>query len=281
MQQIYSDPGTPSPAAFMARAPKPFGGNTPWAEMYGLDLRRIVVDYAAHSPRSLQKELGPSEIGTPCDRQIVGKLAGIERTNHIVDPWASIVGIALHSWFAKAFEWDNQRLDYLRWLVEFRVHAHEDHPGTGDLYDFLHEAVVDHKNLGDTPMNHLRQSGPPLRYYRQLLTYARGFRIMGLPVRRVVLVAWPRTKSSLATTYVHEIPLGPEHDAELDAVFDRMKILKAMAELVREGVMSIHDIIPTPSDDECYFCPLFRADVLTDPTATGCAGHHLIEGRAK
>jgi hypothetical protein len=276
---IFDEPGAPSPAEFMSRAPRPFAGNTPWAEQYALDLRRVVVDHAAHSPRSLQKELGPSEIGTPCDRQVVGKLAGIERTNHIVDPWASIVGTALHAWFAKAFDWDNERLGYLRWLTEFRVHPHPDHPGTGDLYDFNHRAVVDHKNFGDTSMNHLRKVGMPIRYYIQLLLYALGFRNMGLPVDRVVLVAWPRTKSSLDTTYVHETVLLPEHDDIIKATFERMKTRKALAELVSAGILTLNDIVPTPSDEECYLCPFYRADVLTDPHARGCAGHHLIEGR--
>jgi hypothetical protein len=278
---VSDSPDAPSPAAFMSKAPKPFNGNTPWAQVYALDLRRIVVDYAAHAPRSLQKALGPSEIGTPCDRQVVGKLADIEPTNHIVDPWPSIVGTALHTWFAGAFSWDNERSGYFRWLCEFRVHPHPDHPGTGDLYDFYQTAVVDHKNLGDTPMAYLRNVGMPIRYLIQLLAYARGFRLMGLPVIRVVLVAWPRTKSSLDTTYVYEIPLTPEHDTMLDAAFERMRVRKVFAELVRQGVLTLNDIVPTPSDEECYHCPFYRADVLTDPTATGCAGHHLIPGRMK
>jgi hypothetical protein len=271
----------PAPADFMARAPKPFSGNTAWAESYALALRRVVVDYANHSPRSLQKELGPSEIGTLCDRQVVGKLAGIERTNHIVDPWASIVGTALHAWFAQAFDWDNRYHNYVRWLTEFRVHPHPDHPGTGDLYDFTEEAVVDHKNLGDTPMKHLRNHGPVRRYFVQKLAYAKGFRLMGLPVRRTVLVAWPRTKSSLDTTFVHEHTLTPADDVLLDDVFTWMQVRKALATAVRDGVLSLNDITPTPDDEECYFCPFYRADVLTDPNATGCAGHHLIAGRVK
>jgi hypothetical protein len=270
-----------SPADFMARAPKPFAGNSAWAEAYALVLRRVVVDYAAHAPRTLQKTLGPSEIGTPCDRQVVGKLAGLPHTNHIVDPWASIVGTALHAWFADAFRWDNEFHNYVRWLAEFRVRPHPDHPGTGDLYDFTEQAAVDHKNLGETTMKYLRDKGPPRKYFVQLLAYARGFRLMGLPVRRIVIVAWPRTKSRLDTTYVYEHLLTPEDDVLLDEVFMWMQVRDAMAEGIRQRKISFNDIHAVPDDEDCYFCPFYRADVLTDPTATGCAGHHLLPGRMK
>jgi hypothetical protein len=54
-----------------------------------------------------------------------------------------------------------------------------------------------------------------------------------------------------------------------------------MAKGVRDGLISINDITPTPSDTWCVYCPLFRVDVLTDPSAVGCAGHHLLPGRMK
>jgi hypothetical protein len=271
--------GRPTPQAFMAMAPSPPGSNTIWGSEYGLTLRKVVIEHAAHAPRTLQKQLGPSEIGAPCDRQVVGKLASQSRTNHIVDPWASIVGTAIHKWLAEAFEGDNERSNYARWLAEFRVHPHEDHPGTGDLYDFWEQAVTDHKGLGTTTLDELRKDGPTVRYFIQLLAYARGFRLMGLPVRRIVLVAWPRTRSRLDKMYVWDHELTPDDDPVLDEVFERMKIRKILADLVIAGRLTFKDIPPTPDDRECYFCPFFRADVLHNPSAFGCAGHHLLPGR--
>lgn len=279
MPTPLTTPSPISPVTFMSRAVKPLNSNTEWGSRYAGTLRRIVYEHAAQSPRTLQKTLGPSEIGTPCDRQVVAKLADIEATNHIVDPWASIVGTAIHAWLAEAFNGDNQRYNYVRWLAEFRVHPHPDHPGTGDLYDFHEQAVVDHKGLGDTTLNALRAKGPPQRYYVQKIAYARGFKLMGLPVKRTVLVAWPRTKSTLGNLYTYDHPLTADDDLFLDQVFQRTAIRKAMAAGVRSGQITLNDITPTPSDEECYFCPFFRADVLHDPTATGCAGHHLLPGR--
>lgn len=279
MPTPLTTPSPISPVTFMSRAVKPLNSNTEWGSRYAGTLRRIVYEHAAQSPRTLQKTLGPSEIGHQCDRHIVAKLAGIEATNHIVDPWASIVGIALHAWEAEALRGDNERYNYVRWLAEFRVHPHPDHPGTGDAYDFFETCCVDWKNLGDTTLNELRTKGPPQHYYIQLLAYAHGFRLMGLPVKRVVIAAMPRTKSTLDNMYVWEHELTPNDDVLLTNTFQITAIRKAMAEGIRSGQLTINDITPTPSDSTCIFCPIFRSDVIHDPTATGCAGHHLLPGR--
>jgi hypothetical protein len=44
-----------------------------------------------------------------------------------------------------------------------------------------------------------------------------------------------------------------------------------MAELVRNKQLSIMDIEPTPSDDGCYFCPLYRPQSAYDGKY-GCPG---------
>src|SRR4051812_13516148 len=88
---------------FMQAAPASLGGNSPWASRYAAELRRVVVEQANSSARTLQRHLGPSELGHPCDRQVVGKLAGLPTTNHVVDPWPSVLGTATHAWLAEAF----------------------------------------------------------------------------------------------------------------------------------------------------------------------------------
>src|SRR5437588_2290578 len=151
-----------SPAEFMSAAPAPLSGNTPWASRYADELRRVVVTHAARAPRSLQRHLGPSELGTPCDRQVAGKLAGLPTTNHVADPWPSVVGTAVHVWLAEAFAADNLRRNLLRWAPEVRVSPTDAHPGTADLYDAVEAAVVDHKVLGENSMRKVQSAdGPP------------------------------------------------------------------------------------------------------------------------
>jgi hypothetical protein len=257
---------------FMSAAPARLEGNTPWASRYAGELRRVVVEQANGSARNLQRHLGPSELGVPCDRQVVGKLAGLPVTNHVVDPWPSIVGTALHAWLADAFTAANAGLDFPRWLAEQRVTPHPDHSGTADLYDAKEFAVVDHKCLGESSMAKVRsKSGPPIKYVIQLLLYGKGYRNLGLPVTRVALAAYPRTAASLDGLYVWERATGPQDDALIDEVFRLTDRRKAMAEEVLSGRQLITDIPTAPDDDECFFCPFYRPQSKRD-NGPGCPG---------
>lgn len=262
---------TISAAEFMAAAPVSPGGNTPWASRYAADLRRVVTEQARGSARNLQVHLGPSELGTPCDRQVVGKLAGEPVTNHVVDPWPSIVGTAVHAWLAAAFIADNAA-NGARWLAEQRVIPHPDHSGTADLYDANERAVVDHKILGESPMAKVRSpKGPSLRYQIQLLLYGKGYRVLGLPVTRVVLAAYPRTAASLDGLYVWERATGPQDDQLIEEVFRLTDKRKALAAQIADGSLTIDQIETTPDADECYFCEFYRPQSKRD-NGPGCPG---------
>jgi hypothetical protein len=261
-----------SVAEFMSAAPARLEGNTPWAGRYAGELRRVVHEQANGSARTLQRHLGPSELGVPCDRQVVGKLAGLPVTNHVADPWPSIVGTAVHAWLADAFTADNVRTGRERWLAEQRVVPHPDHSGTGDLYDADEAAVVDHKVLGESSMAKIRSpKGPPIKYVIQLLLYGKGFRVMGLPVTRVALAAYPRTAASLDGLYVWERATGPQDDALIEEVFKLTDRRKAMAEELLSGKRQFTDIPLATDDDECFFCPFYRPQSKRD-NGPGCPG---------
>jgi hypothetical protein len=256
----------------MSAAPARLEGNTAWASRYAGELRRVVHEQASGSARNLQRHLGPSELGVPCDRQVVGKLAGMPVTNHVADPWPSIVGTAVHAWLADAFTAANAGLDFPRWLAEQKVVPHPDHSGTGDLYDALETAVVDHKILGESSMAKVRSaSGPSIKYVIQLILYGKGFRLMGLPVTRVALAAYPRTAASLDGLYVWERATGPQDDALIEEVFRLTARRKAMAEEVISGLKTFTDIPLSTDDDECFFCPFYRPQSKRD-NGPGCPG---------
>src|ERR1700722_13563414 len=80
----------------MMGVPKSSHGSDPWAEQYGREMKQLLRDYAARFPRSLQKHLGPSELGEKCDRQVVMKMAGLTSVNTVSDPWASFMGTSGH-----------------------------------------------------------------------------------------------------------------------------------------------------------------------------------------
>lgn len=262
-------------AEFMKAAPKPLNGNSPWASRYAAEIRRVVNVTAADSPRSQQVHLGPSEIGHVCSRQVAGKLAGIPRTNHVMDPWPSIVGTAVHAWLEKAFRAENDRLGRIRWVPEARVTPIDGHAGTADLYDADEQAVDDHKCLGESSLAKIRSTaGPPQHYIVQLLLYARGYRRLGLPVRRVALLAYPRTQASLDGLYVWDRPYTPVDDELLDEVVAQLDIRKQWAAALIAGTAQFNDV-PADTTDECHFCPYYRPQSARDggPGCPGAAGN--------
>lgn len=254
----------------MAAAPVPLNGSSAWASRYAAELRQVIVGQAARAPRTVQAHLGPSELGVACDRQVVGKMAGAPVTNHVNDPWPAIVGTAVHAWLADAFAADNG-VRGMRWVPEQRVTPHKDHPGTADLYDANECAVVDWKVLGDTTLNKLRANGPSVRYVAQLLLYGRGYLRLGLPVRRIVLAALPRTRSTLDGLYVWELLWSPACDVFVDDVLRRTEVRTELAALVRAGRMRLDQVPKTPNDDDCFFCPLYRPETAVDH-GVGCSG---------
>lgn len=257
----------------MAVSPAPLNGSSVWASRYVGDLRRVYYQAAEQAPRSLQSFLGPSELGSRCDRQVAGKMARIARTNHVMDPWPSIVGTALHAWAADAFDADNKRTRP-RWITEQRVTPHPDHPGTADLYDAKERAVVDWKFLGPTSMDKVRgPDGPPRHYVVQLLLYGLGYRKAGLPVDRVVLAAVPRTAATLDGMYCWERPYTPADDRLLEEVFAQTEYRKKWAIALVTGQASLMDVPATPSDSDCIFCPFYRPEAARNGGIGGCPGH--------
>ncbi len=252
----------------MKAAPRPLNASSPWGSRYAAELRRIVVEHAKRAPRSLQVHLGPSELGHVCDRQVVGKMAGVPATNHVWDPWPSIVGTAIHAWMAEAFTAANERYG-MRFVAEHRVTPHPNHPGTADLYDAVEQAIVDHKCLAESSMAKIRKQ-PPIHYIVQLLLYGHGFRLLGLPVRRVVLAAWPRTGSSVDGLYVWDRPYTPADDELINQVFQRTAVRARLADEVRAGHLPLSLIPATPDSDVCLWCPLYRPQFSRD--GVGCPG---------
>jgi hypothetical protein len=269
-----------SPEEFMNATPRLMESNTEWGQRYARELRGVIIRQATMAPRSQQVHLGPSELGANCDRQVVGKLAGAHRTNNVSDPWPSIVGTAVHAWLAQAFNDDNARDKVLRWLTETRVTPHPLYPGSADLYDAQEAAVVDHKVLGATSLNKVKSpAGPSRRYRVQLLLYGAGFRALGLPVKRVVLAAYPRTAATLDGMYVWDHICQPEDEDVVREVLRRTEVRQWLGTEVQEGKMTLNQVPATPDDDECFFCFLYRPQSAYDG-GPGCPGT-IIKGRQR
>lgn len=258
--------------AFLARPARVdnySSGNCPEAVAIAAELREAVRHASDNSARTLQRHLGPSEIGEPCHRQVVGKLAGLPSTNHVSDPWPSYVGTAVHAKLAD----DLEAYRPGQWYAERRVEPIDGHSGTADLYDAVRFGVEDHKILGPTTHDKIRRDGPGRRYFVQLLLYGRGYRRLGLPVRYVALLAWART-GGLHGLYVWYHELTPEDDQLVDYIEQvELPWRKAMAAEVAAGRLHLLAVPVGTDKPDCYFCPFYRPEVARDPSVTGCPGH--------
>lgn len=265
-------------------APSNAQGNTAWAADTARRMADILRRYSARRPRSLQRHLGPSELGVECDRQVVGKLIGAPATNHVADPWPSFMGTAGHAELDLMFQWENTQLGSIRYLPERRVHpgapgtVFGEHPGTGDLYDAWEACMMDHKLLGVTSLDQVKSvAGPPRKYVGQLGLYSLGYLREGLPVHRFALLAWPRTKSSLNDLYVWEHAMDAQVAQLLHEIADDTVRRKRLAAAILAAPAYAHgpmlaQVERTPDHHECYFCIFYRPNQEGPDDGVGCPG---------
>lgn len=225
------------------------------------------VEHAIHNaPRSLQKALGPSEIGIECARRLGYKLADAPEVN-VSDGWLATIGTATHAWLAEVFAGANRMLDQERFLCEQRVtvgsYAGQPVVGSTDLYDRVTRRVVDFKVMGKTTLTALRRHGPSGQYRSQGHAYGRGWIAAGHPVERVAVWGLPRN-SQLADSYLWEEPYDES------VVVGALERLDGIATLVSAIGAPAVELLPT-ADSYCSHCPWYRhgSTVLTE----SCPGH--------
>lgn len=247
----------------------------PQWQAYDADPEHVLAAYIgaieaaiAHHPRSLQKAIGPSEVGMDCKRRLAYKLLG-----HPEKPqqpnWKATVGTAVHAWLEEVFTGDDQdrATGLQRWYTETRVDVGEV-PGLGhitgscDLYDRCTGTVLDHKIVGPAQLKKYRSQGPSAQYRTQAHLYGRGWTREGMPATHVVICFLPRN-GDLKDAYLWHEPYD-----EAVAV-QGLTVLGGIWALVQmQGVKAL-DAIPAV-DQYCWNCPFYKAG-STD-LADGCPG---------
>lgn len=157
----------------------------------------VVVDYITNQPRSLQKRIGPSEIGIDCSVSILHKLNGDPEPERSKVPWKPTVGTGVHSYLEEAFEtWGRSGKDPARWLTERKVTvgtlSGEPLTGSCDLFDLWEQVVIDHKIVGPKMLAKYRKSGPSRQYRVQAHSYGKGWQDYGLTPKLVMIAFLPR-----------------------------------------------------------------------------------------
>lgn len=162
------------------------------------DLERAITDYSRSFARTQQMALGPSGVGTACERKLAMTLLESDKINDDRDEWTSSVGTAIHSWMEGALEHQNELLRQAgrptRWLVEKTVEIRTGLKGHTDAYDLWTNTVLDHKFPGVTAIRKYRKQGNPGReYIWQAHLYGLGWARLGFPVRKVAIAMYPRS----------------------------------------------------------------------------------------
>lgn len=245
----------------------------PGPHPFSREIIQFVRMYDASRPRSRQKHLGPSEIGAPCTRQLAMKLAGVEPCNETADPWFPIIGTAVHAWLATALDWYQYNVlgctpDNPRFLIEQRVHADSEGgystSGSTDVYDTLHDRVVDWKIVGTTTMRKVdkgetpeEKAGP--QYHVQGMTYGKGWEMRGLTPRSVMICFLPRSN------FLHKMKIVemPYDRSVADAAQLRVAAIDAARQMVEPHLL--------PAGGCTIWCPFYRPGVPLGPSS--CPGH--------
>lgn len=210
--------------------------------------------------RSAQRHLGPSEIGTPCDRRLAMSLLGMRPVNPGGDGFAAWLGTQGHRGMADIYEWADGRSGRFAAEMPLTYPSKLVPRGTGDLLDRRTATFVDWKFLGFWSLKKLRTSGPSPTYRTQIHTYAGGAVYRGEKVKHVAIVGMPRQGASLDEMYVWSEPYDK-------TVYE--SALKRVAEIGKQldgGATAVD--FPVAAD--CRYCPFHLAG--SKDLAHGCCG---------
>jgi hypothetical protein len=238
-------------------------------------LLSIIRKRIEQHPRSLQKEIGPSEIGHPCTRWLAYKLNDTPKVNTGQDKWRATVGVAVHKWLGDAFESYNQELMDLTgksvFHVEERVCVGHVYNGDGyvvyggcDLY--FNRIVVDWKIVGPTTLDEARRHGAEPKYRTQVHSYGRGWQRQGYPVDAVAVFFLPAC-GTLAQGVWWCVPYD---ESECVAALERVSEVQKLVN--QHG--SEAPALAAPTAHHCERCEWFRPKAK-DPTVA-CPGVDVV-----
>jgi hypothetical protein len=170
-------------------------------------IREHIVDMVTHQPRSLQREIGPSELGTQCLHCLARKLTG-HTTEEIRDvAWLPFIGTSVHAQFEHMFSaldgYETEKTVLVGNLTDAR-------PITGsiDLWDEKNAATCDWKIVGNSTLADVRRHGPSQQYKIQASLYGIGMSHTH-PVQTSCIYYLPRNQPSLDAGWIYETTFDP------------------------------------------------------------------------
>lgn len=212
-------------------------------------------------PRTMQKRIGPSEMGDPCPRKIGHKLAGTPLLGAESINWKAHVGTQIHEWVANVMA----KLELTqfaagnttpRWHVEERVVIctinGEEITGTCDLFDAHSGVVIDWKTSSSNRLRrHFMVEGPGDTYRKQAHLYGLGWKNAGHDVRHVAIV-WLVRDGSFTERYVWTEPF--DEQIALDTIEHVTNIAIALDTHGPDVVLPLLETV----ENYCNTCEFFR-----------------------
>jgi hypothetical protein len=249
-------------------------GSDDWSQSLAERIGQFIIDADANSARTMQKAIGPSEVGEPCERQLAYKICDWPESNDARDPIAAIIGTGFHLWIGERFEARNTALggQPSRYKVETRVTV-RDSPietarltGSADLYDRLIRANLDWKLVGVSSHDKYRRQGPGEKYRIQAHLYGLGQENAGEAVDRVVIVYIARNHEQKVHVWSepYDRTIAENALARLDRIRDRVM------ELDPEQYPERWAAIPIPEKPNCRFCAYLKPG--SSDLSQGCPG---------
>lgn len=243
--------------------------------IYRAELLSHIQNRIDAHPRSVQVQVGPSEIGG-CQSKLAFKLSyGGESDRQ--GGWASAKGSVLHAWLdAEVFSRGPSAMPdgSQRWFSDMKLKPVCEwvNGGTLDLYDKLHQCVIDFKLPGDFTMSAVRQGKLSLGYYIQSQVYGLGLEEMGYPISKTALLFLPMGGDDL-------------HGAARGAVFKTWPYDRKVAEDAIERVAATKRLIDLLGPQEAIaalpkisdFCVSCPAHISNKDRRAVCPG---VTGRA-
>jgi hypothetical protein len=216
--------------------------------------------------------MGPSEMGSPCDRRLALSLMRMPPVNPGGDGWAAFVGTCIHAGLEELFMWADAGTG--RFVTEQRLEFASVYvpKGTADLIDRTLLMILDHKCQGRWSRNKLKTQGPSPTYKVQAHVYAHGARLRGEKIEKIAIVSWPRDEATLDDLYVHVEDYNP---LIAKRAFERVeKIGAEVGAKLNMNDPTLEDKARVAAEftvaDDCRFCPFFLPNARD--ITRGCNG---------
>lgn len=181
------------------------------------DLLALIEDAINNHPRTLQKAIGPSSLGSACDRCLINELADMLTEEHA--PWLPTLGHAVHEWLEGVILRHLMVTGSDRYISEGKVTVGMVGgvwvTGNSDVFDTWTNTVVDFKLVGTTTVRKVRKAGDcggdcncsvSLTYRRQGQLYGKGWEDAGYDVKSVAVWGLPRNGFHITDGFVHQEP---------------------------------------------------------------------------